>query len=78
MAEMNGDIEEKLREHFRTKPVRIMWAMKDWGFTQEMLEKEWLATFPDAEVTRIPDAGHYVQEDAHEVIVPALLDFVGR
>ena len=78
VADINGDIEEKLKEHFRTKPVRIMWAMKDWGFTPEMLDEVWLATFPDAEVTRIPDAGHYVQEDAHEVIVPALLDFVGR
>jgi pimeloyl-ACP methyl ester carboxylesterase len=36
-----------------------------------------LVAFPDAQVTRIGDAGHYLQEDAHERIVPALLDFVG-
>jgi hypothetical protein len=28
------------------------------------------------QVTRIDDAGHYLQEDAHERIVPELLDFV--
>jgi hypothetical protein len=28
-------------------------------------------------VTRIDDAGHYLQEDAHERIVPELLKFVG-
>jgi hypothetical protein len=27
-------------------------------------------------VTRIDDAGHYVQEDAHERIVPELLSFL--
>ena len=75
---MNADIEEKLKEHFRAKPVRIMWAMKDIAFTPEMLDLLWLDTFPEAEVTRILDAGHYLQEDAHEVIVPALVDFVGR
>ncbi len=78
VSDMNADIEEKLKEHFRAKPVRIMWAMKDIAFTPEMLDLLWVDTFPDAEVTRILDAGHYLQEDAYEVIVPALLDFVGR
>jgi hypothetical protein len=27
-------------------------------------------------VTRIEDAGHYLQEDAHERIVPELLSFL--
>ena len=78
VSDMNADIDEKLKEHFRAKPVRIMWAMQDIAFTPEMLDELWLDTFPDAEVTRIPDAGHYLQEDAYEVIVPALLDFVVR
>jgi haloalkane dehalogenase len=38
----------------------------------------WLRTFPDAEVIRLDDAGHYLQEDAYEVIVPELVDFPGR
>ena len=37
----------------------------------------WLADFPKARVLRLPDAGHYLQEDAHEQIVPALLEFLG-
>ena len=51
--------------------------MKDLAFTPQMLDQAWLKTFPDAQVTRIEDAGHYLQEDAHERIVPELLDFVG-
>jgi pimeloyl-ACP methyl ester carboxylesterase len=31
---------------------------------------------PDAKVTRLDDAGHYLQEDAYERIVPALVRFV--
>jgi haloalkane dehalogenase len=58
--------------------VRIVWAQKDIAFTEEALEQLWLQTFPAAEVTRLPDAGHYLQEDAHEQIVPALLEFIGR
>ena len=40
------------------------------------LETLWLDTFPDASVTRLEDAGHYLQEDAHERIVPELVSFV--
>lgn len=62
----------------RDKPIFIAWAMKDIAFLPEYLDELWLADFPNAEVLRLPDAGHYLQEDAHEVIVPALLAFLGR
>jgi hypothetical protein len=42
------------------------------------LDTLWLDTFPDATVTRLEDAGHYLQEDAHERIVPELVSFVTR
>jgi cis-3-alkyl-4-acyloxetan-2-one decarboxylase len=42
-----------------------------------VLEGLWLRTFPDAKVTRLEDAGHYLQEDAHELIVPDLLRHLG-
>ena len=75
---MTTEIEERLKEHFRAKPVRIMWAMKDIAFLPIYLDTLWLDTFPDAEVTRLEDAGHYLQEDAHEQIVPELVRFVGE
>jgi haloalkane dehalogenase len=52
--------------------------MRDIAFTPQMLERAWLRTFPDADVTRIDDAGHYLQEDAHELITPALLEFLDK
>ena len=72
---MTTEIEERLKEHFRSKPVRIMWAMKDIAFLPIYLDTLWLRTFPGASVTKLDDAGHYLQEDAHERIVPELVSW---
>lgn len=77
VAAMNAGIEARLKEHFRSKPVHICWAMKDIAFLPSYLDSLWLDTFPDATVTKLDDAGHYLQEDAHERIVPELVRFAG-
>lgn len=77
-SDLCGQIERALEEHFVAKPVDIAWAMKDIAFTPEVLEQAWLGTFPDAGVLRLEEAGHYLQEDAHELIVPALLTHLAR
>jgi len=74
VSDLCAEIEERLKLRFRDKPVSIAWALKDVAFTEQALEQLWLSTFPDAEVLRLPDAGHYLQEDAHEQIVPALIE----
>jgi haloalkane dehalogenase len=75
VSALAAEIEAGLERHFRTKPVMIVWAMKDPAFTPQFLDI-WLGTFPDARVVRLPDASHYLQEDAHERIVPELLRFL--
>ena len=77
VADFLGEVHRGLAA-FASHPVFIAWAMKDVAFTPEMLEQLWLRDFPRAEVLRLEDAGHYLQEDAHELIVPALLDFLRR
>ncbi len=47
-------------------------------FDPEYLDRLWLRDFPRAKVLRLEDAGHYLQEDAHERIVPALVNFLRR
>jgi pimeloyl-ACP methyl ester carboxylesterase len=78
VSDLCAEVEAGLERHFRSKPVTIAWAMRDIAFAPEILEQAWLGTFPDARVIRLEDAGHYLQEDAHERIVPALLEFLGR
>jgi pimeloyl-ACP methyl ester carboxylesterase len=75
VAELLTQLERGLEQHFRSKPARIMWAMRDPAFTPAVL-KEWRKTLPDAPVTKLDDASHYIQEDAHERVVPQLLSFL--
>lgn len=59
------------------KDALICWPMKDIAFPDEALQ-QWRDRFPNAEVHEIPDAGHFVQEDAHERLIPWILDFLRR
>ena len=78
VAEWVAGVHDRLVPAFRDKPVMIAWPMRDTAFTPGMLTDLWLPDFPEAEVHRIEDAGHYIQEDAHEVVVPLLLRFLGE
>lgn len=59
------------------RPIMAIWGMRDWCFTPACLDR-FLCVFPDAEVHRLKDAGHYVIEDAHEEIVPRVERFLSR
>ena len=69
-------IEQRLHE-LAGRPWMFVWGMRDWCFTPEFLER-FLTDFPNAEVHRMADAGHYVVEDAHERIVPLVERFVAN
>src|SRR5260370_22927160 len=56
----------------RGKPMELVWAMKDPAFGREKVIQRWLRDFPDAHVTRLSDANHYVQEDAPEALATAV------
>jgi len=60
---------------FRAHPICLIWGMRDWCFTPYFLGR-FLGLFPEAEVHRLHDAGHYVVEDAHERIVPLVEAFL--
>ncbi len=48
-------------------PMLILWGMKDFVFDHHFLD-EWVSYFPDAEVHRFPEAGHYLFEDEADAI----------
>lgn len=72
---MNEETEALLAKHYRRKPVRIVWGERDRVLPASLIETAWLRTLPDAEVTPIPEAGHFLQEDAPEQVVPELTRF---
>ena len=66
--------EDRYLRRFRG-PVLIAWGMKDPAFPPAILD-QWRERFPDAPVLELPDAGHFLQEDAYERIVPRIRDFL--
>ena len=59
------------------KPTLIVWGMRD-PILKPPLLRRWRERFPHAEVHELEDAGHFLQEDAHERVVPLLVDWLGR
>jgi pimeloyl-ACP methyl ester carboxylesterase len=57
-------------------PMLILWGAQDFVFTVEDYLAQWQARFPFAETRLIPDAGHYVVEDAHERIAAWIAEFM--
>ena len=70
------NIEDNL-DQFASLPIMIAWGAKDFVFNKEFLKK-WQQIFPDAEIHWVPDAGHYVLEDAHERIIPWMQEFLQK
>lgn len=58
-------------------PVKIIWGLKDPCFHRRMLSKV-AQHFPQAEVQEIPDASHLVLEDAPNIAIPAVEEFLLR
>lgn len=56
--ELVTQVENRL-ERLKGIPMMIGWGDKDFVFDEHFL-KEWLARFPEAELHRYPDCGHYI------------------
>ncbi|HAN32228.1 MAG TPA: alpha/beta hydrolase [Myxococcales bacterium] len=74
--ELIGQAAESLSAH-RGKPALICWGLLDFVFDRHFLA-EWCQHWPDAEVHRFDDCGHYIVEDARETIGPLVVDFLAR
>lgn len=60
---------------FADRPMQLLWGLKDFVFDRAFFE-EWRRRFPHAEAIAYPDAGHYVLEDAHARMLPAIRRFL--
>lgn len=60
---------------FADRPAFIGWGLRDFVFDHHFLAG-FQRALPDAEVHAFDDAGHYVLEDRHEVLVPAIRRFL--
>jgi len=60
---------------FKDTPAMIGWGGKDFVFDAAFL-RQWQKHLPNAKVHLIPDAGHYVLEDAADELIPLITQFV--
>ena len=72
------DILLKTAEHLHlleNKPCLIAWGEKDFVFDKTFL-KRWLDYYPDAEIHRYPDCGHYILEDGGPALIDIIINFI--
>lgn len=60
---------------FQQHPLLLVWGLRDWCFTPAFYE-EFRRRFPQAVTCPLPDAGHYVFEDAHAEMLPMIRAFL--
>ena len=61
---------------FANKPCLIAWGEKDFVFDEPFLNT-WLDTYPEAEIHRFPDCGHYILEDGGQELIETIVNFMG-
>ncbi len=69
-----AEIEAGLRD-LADLPKLLVWGMRDWCFTPACLEK-FCDIWPEAEVHRLADVGHWVVEDAPEEVQRLVSEFL--
>jgi pimeloyl-ACP methyl ester carboxylesterase len=57
------------------KPCLIAWGEKDFVFDKTFL-KRWLEYYPDAQINRYPDCGHYILEDGGPALIDIIKNFI--
>jgi haloalkane dehalogenase len=62
---------------FRDLPTVIFWGERDFVFDRAFLA-EWEQRFPNAEIHRYSEAGHYILEDMKEEIIPLIARFLAE
>jgi len=62
---------------FADRPAFLGWGLRDFVFDAHCLDA-FKRAWPRAETHAFDDANHYVLEDKHAVLVPAIRDFLGR
>lgn len=63
------------RGRLADKPKLIVWGMKDIAFREKELNT-WVEAFPDAEVVRLENVGHYIQDEGSEALGQAVARFL--
>jgi haloalkane dehalogenase len=73
LERLSRDVPAKLG----SKPALLIWGMKDFAFRPGPNLPRMRSAFPDHVLVELPNAGHYIQEDAPQQIAEAIVDRFG-
>ena len=59
-------------------PVKVIVGVNDPALSADVMEKTWLVCFPEAEMTILPDAGHYPMFESPVSLATSIEEFLGR
>ncbi len=59
-------------------PVKLIVGVNDPILSADAMEQTWRVTFPDAELTILPDAGHYPMFESPVSLATSIEEFLGR
>ncbi len=62
----------------RSKPAMLLEGMEDRAIPPDLAIADFRALWPEAPVVEMPGVGHYCQEDAPEVLVANVLQFIQK
>ena len=68
-----GELEQRVDTVLSDKPMLLVFGRKDPALASDAIIARWKRSFPDATYVDLPNAGHYIQEDAPDEIVSAIL-----
>ncbi len=72
-----GELEKRVSSTLGDVDVLLVFGRKDPALASEATIDRWRRHFPQARYVDLPDAGHYIQEDAPDVIVAAVRESFG-
>jgi len=66
------DLDSQVKANLASKPALLVWGMKDQGFSRRFLTRM-EGVFSDRVVVELPHAEHFIQEDAPNEIITAII-----
>jgi len=72
-----SDFSDKVQAGAST-PVKVIVGVNDPALSADVMEQTWLVYFPEAEMTILPDAGHYPMFESPVSLATSIEEFLGR
>lgn len=69
-----AELEQRVKDRLADVPLLLVFGTKDPGLGRAAVIDRWRAVFPHAPLVRLPEAGHYLQEDAPDEVAAAILE----